>query len=40
MLLQERGMEDREQIPYYPYRDDGRLVNNILHGFADELVDL
>jgi len=38
--IQERGMEDREQIPYYPYRDDGRLVNNILHGFADELVDL
>ena len=33
-------MNDRKKIPFYPYRDDGRVVNRVLKKFAREFVDL
>jgi len=36
--LKKRGMNDRRHMPYYPYRDDGRLVNRVLQRFANRLV--
>lgn len=32
-------MNDRKQMPYYPYRDDGRKINDALQGFAENLID-
>ena len=31
-------MDDKEQLPYYPYRDDGRIINEVLVQFTNKLV--
>jgi len=36
--VEERGMDDKEQLPYYPYRDDGRIINEVLVQFTNKLV--
>ncbi|XP_065062166.1 linoleate 9/13-lipoxygenase-like [Rhopilema esculentum] len=38
--LKKRGMNDRKKVPFYPYRDDGRVVNRVLKKFARQFVDL
>eukprot|EP00794_Sanderia_malayensis_P009939 gene9939-10959_t len=32
--IKERGMDDRRKVPYYPYRDDGKLLSRTLLKFA------
>eukprot|EP00794_Sanderia_malayensis_P009937 gene9937-10957_t len=32
--IKERGMDDRRKVPYYPYRDDGKLLSRTLWKFA------
>ena len=39
-MFKERGMEDREQVPYYPYRDDGRIIDEMLDDFTKRLIRL
>jgi arachidonate 15-lipoxygenase len=34
MELKNRGMEDVNQLPHYPYRDDGLLLWNAIHTFV------
>eukprot|EP00794_Sanderia_malayensis_P009938 gene9938-10958_t len=34
--VKERGMNDRRKVPYYPYRDDGKLLSMTLWKFAHD----
>lgn len=36
---QKRGVGDTEKLPYYPYRDDGKLLYQKLDEFADAFID-
>ncbi|XP_020619515.1 arachidonate 5-lipoxygenase-like [Orbicella faveolata] len=36
---QKRGVDDTEKLPYYPYRDDGKLLYHKLNEFADAFID-
>ena len=36
---QKRGVDDKEKLPYYPYRDDGKLLYQKLGEFADAYID-
>ena len=36
---QKRGVDDREKLPFYPYRDDGLLLYAKLDDFVDAYVD-
>lgn len=38
-LKQKRGVDDTEKLPYYPYRDDGKLLYQTLNEFADAFID-
>lgn len=38
-LKQKRGVDDTEKLPYYPYRDDGKLLYQTLNEFADSFID-
>ena len=38
-LKQKRGVDDTEKLPYYPYRDDGKLLYQKLNEFADAFID-
>lgn len=31
-------MGDNKQVPYYPYRDDGRKINKVIGKFANKFV--
>ena len=33
-------MDDEEKVPYFPYRDDGRVINKSFEKFAKKLVSL
>jgi len=37
--LKKRGVDDTEKLPYYPYRDDGKLLYHKLNEFADAFID-
>jgi arachidonate 15-lipoxygenase len=32
--IKNRGMDDPERLPHYPYRDDGMLVWDVIHSFV------
>ncbi|XP_065059744.1 allene oxide synthase-lipoxygenase protein-like [Rhopilema esculentum] len=38
--IKDRGMEDTKMLPYYPYRDDGRLVDKVLEKFTKKLINM
>jgi len=38
--IKARGVDDREILPYYPYRDDGKVIYDIIDSFSKDLVDL
>ncbi|XP_065060342.1 uncharacterized protein LOC135687664 [Rhopilema esculentum] len=38
--IENRGMDDIKKVPYYPYRDDGKVLNAVLKKFAKEFVSL
>ncbi|XP_048582836.1 polyunsaturated fatty acid 5-lipoxygenase [Nematostella vectensis] len=35
-----RGVDDRGTLPYYPYRDDGKILNRALERFTKEYVQI
>ena len=37
--LEDRGVEDPEVLPFYPYRDDALLLFNAIQAYASEYVD-
>lgn len=38
--LASRGVDDAVALPYYPYRDDGRLIWKLLGGYLSDYVDI
>lgn len=38
--VKNRGMDDRESLPHYPYRDDGILLWNTIHRFVSSYLKL
>jgi arachidonate 15-lipoxygenase len=38
--LRKRGVDDSEKLPYYPYRDDGKLIWDCLGMYVKEYLDL
>ena len=38
--LEKRGMDKTDVLPYYPYRDDGMLIWNLLGNYVKEYLDL
>lgn len=36
---QKRGVDDKDKLPYYPYRDDGKLLYQKLKEFAGAFID-
>lgn len=38
--LRNRGVDDTTQLPYYPYRDDGMLIWNLLGDYVTEYLNL
>jgi len=38
--LESRGVDDPTALPYYPYRDDGRLIWNLLGNYLSDYVNI
>ncbi|XP_065062264.1 polyunsaturated fatty acid 5-lipoxygenase-like isoform X1 [Rhopilema esculentum] len=38
--IEERGMNDKKKVPFYPYRDDGIVVDRVIKKFARSFVDI
>jgi arachidonate 15-lipoxygenase len=38
--IKKRGLNDSQKLPYYPYRDDGKLVWDCLGSYVKEYLDL
>jgi arachidonate 15-lipoxygenase len=38
--LKSRGVDDAAALPYYPYRDDGRLIWNLLGNYLSDYVNI
>jgi hypothetical protein len=38
--FQNRGVDEENVVPYYPYRDDGRLISESIKTFVSGFVDL
>ena len=39
-IFQERGMDDKRKVPFYPYRDDGKVLDSALKNFSRQFVSL
>ena len=37
---QRRGLDDKELLPYFPYRDDGEKILEVIENMVKEYVDL
>ena len=37
---QRRGLDDKELFPYFPYRDDGEKILEVIENMVKEYVDL
>ena len=37
---QRRGLDDKELLPYFPYRDDGEQILKVIENLVKEYVDL
>ena len=37
---QRRGLDDKELLPYFPYRDDGEQILEVIENMVKEYVDL
>ncbi|XP_032236516.2 polyunsaturated fatty acid 5-lipoxygenase [Nematostella vectensis] len=35
-----RGLNDRRSLPYFPYRDDGHLILNVIESVVNEYIDI
>ena len=40
LFQQRRGLDDRTLLPYFPYRDDGEKVLEVIKNMVKEYVDL
>eukprot|EP00795_Rhopilema_esculentum_P006097 gene6097-11484_t len=38
--IKARGVDDPEILPYFPYRDDGKVIYQVIESFSRDLVDL
>jgi len=38
--LNSRGVNDKAELPHYPYRDDGQLIWQAIHNFVEEYLNL
>jgi arachidonate 15-lipoxygenase len=38
--LTSRGVNDKTELPHYPYRDDGKLIWQAIHDFVEEYLNL
>lgn len=39
-MLQRRGVDDLKKLPYFPYRDDGTVIWNVIQEFAKDYVNM
>ena len=40
LFSQDRGLDDKSKIPYFPYRDDGEAVLESIEAMVDSYVNL
>ena len=40
IFFQKRGVDDREKLPYFPYRDDGLLIWQQIRSYVEEYVSM
>ena len=40
LFQQRRGLDDKNLLPYFPYRDDGEQVLQVIQNMVKEYVDL
>ena len=40
LFQQRRGLDDRELLPYFPYRDDGEQILQVIENMMKDYVDL
>ena len=40
LFQQRRGLDDKELLPYFPYRDDGEQILEVIENMVKEYVDL
>ena len=38
-FFKNRGLDDKEKLPYFPYRDDGQLIHDTISNMVNEFVD-
>lgn len=38
-FFENRGLDDKEKLPYFPYRDDGQLIHDTISNMVNEFVD-
>ena len=40
LFQQRRGLDDKKLLPYFPYRDDGEQILEVIENMVKEYVDL
>ena len=40
LIQQKRGVDDRDLLPYFPYRDDGEQILEVIENMVKDYVDL
>ena len=40
LSIQERGLDDKKMLPYYPYRDDSELLLTAIRGMVKDYVNM
>ena len=40
LFRQRRGLDDKKLLPYFPYRDDGEQILEVIENMVKEYVDL
>lgn len=40
LLLKKRGVDDKDLLPYFPYRDDGEKLLDVIESMVKDYVDL
>ena len=40
LFYQARGIDDRNKLPYFPYRDDGEIIYKAIEDLIKDIVNL
>lgn len=40
LFYQARGIDDRNKLPYFPYRDDGEIIYKAIEDLMKDIVNL